>query len=671
LAANTADRRSSKAATMFDTDYQMGDGNRNRSSRVPVFLLMLLVACCLVWGFCFSIAARVSSSDEIVPEKGAVCELDEQEFSVRGRNDGMLHVHRIFRIYNEAGKKYGLVFTWLNRFVEVDNMKAEVRNLDGQVIKKLRKDEIREESLVPGYVLYAEDRTKYFDLSTTTFPYSLEYSYDVKYKSLFYWGRWSPEMEIPVERSTYTLIVPIDFVFQSYQRNMKVEPIQHAEHGKRKMIFELTQVPPFKHEKKMPPEIDCAMAVSFAPAEFELDGYRGSTDSWEHVGQWYASLSREQYHLSSENQLFSQEMVAGCSSAHDTIKTVYRFLQRKTRYVAIQLGIGGYKPRDAESVLATRYGDCKDLATLFVAMLGAIGMKAYPVLIRTRDEGAVLNDFPSDQFNHVIVCVPMESDTLWLDCTCAYCPFGELPSQDEGCHSLLVMEDTATFITTPTSSADDNKLSRSAHAALAPDGSLTIEGTIAAQGNFESYYRGLLNSYDQNEKKEWLHRAIASYAPNHTLLSSDFESLPDLDRPFSVGFSAKLNGYAAKSGDELLLNLNFLSRVEAEDIPSEEERRYPVEYSYPYTTVDEVALNLPDGFVTRVVPEDQNVTSPFGSFQTRYNVDGDQLIYRRVRTITQRLVSPASYDSYRGFLNVMLASDRSFVVLIEAGETPK
>jgi hypothetical protein len=656
---------------MLNIDHHIRDDNLNQARWIPVYLLTLLLACCLFGGFCFSVAAQVSSSDEIPPEKGAVCELDEQQFTVRGKNDGVLHVHKIFRIYNEAGKKHGVVFTCLNKFIKVDNLKAELRDFDGQAIKKLKKDDIEEASLVPGYVLYADDKTKYFDLGTTTFPYSLEYSYEIKYNSLFYWPGWFPQLDVPVERSVYTLTVPKDFVFQMHRHNLEVEPIETAEGGKRQLVFELSQVPPFEPEDEMPPKKDHMMAVLFEPAEFDLDGYKGYTDSWEHLGEWYASLAREQCHLSSKNQRFSQEMVASCLSAEDTIRTVYQFLQRNTRYVAIQLGIGGYKPHDAESVLATRYGDCKDLVTLFVTMLRAIGIKAYPVLIRTRDEGTVLTDFPSSQFNHVIACVPMENDTLWLDCTCAYCPFGELPSLDEGCQSLVVMEDTAALITTPTSSADENRLSRSVHAALARDGSLTIEGAIAAKGNFESYYRGLLNSYDHNEKKEWLHRLIGSYAPNHTLLSSDFECVPDLDIPFSIGFTVRLNSYATRSGDELLLNLNLFSRVDARDIPKEEERKYPVEHTYPYTAFDEVTLDIPAELLIKVVPAAQDIASPFGSFKTSYDALNHRLIYQRTKTITQTSILPASYDDYRGFLNAMLASDRSFVVLIEAGEATR
>ena len=638
-------------------------GRLKQACRFLTSRVILPVVLFCIWSIWFSSSTEILFCQEAAPKKGAVCELDEQEFTVRGANKGVLRVHRIFRIYNQAGNKYGFVFTKLNKFIKTDKLKAELRNLDGEVIKKLSKDDIHEVSLFPGYVLYADDKTKYFDLSATTFPYLLEYSYEVKYKSLFYWPSWFPQREIPVERSIYTMTVPQDFAFQLQQHNLEIEPVEKTEGGKRRLTFELMQIAPFEPEKNMPPEADHWMAVFFAPSRFDLAGYQGSTDSWDQIGKWYASLARKQYKLSSRNHQQTGEMVARCSSARDTVKTIYQYIQRKTRYVAISLGIGGYKPREAESVITTGYGDCKDLTTLFISMLRSIGREAFPVLIRTRDEGSVLVDFPSNQFNHVIACVPADSDTLWLDCTGAYCPFGELPWQDEGCRSLVVMEDTAALISTPISSAEENTHHRSIHAVLLPEGTLEIKGTISATGNFESYYRGLLNSYDPTEKKEWLRGLIGSYAPNHKLVTSDFEGVPDLDCPFSIGFTAELNGYATTSGNEFLLNLNLLSRVDAEDIPREEERKYPVDHTYPYATVDELTLDIPEDFVATIVPDDRQLTSPCGSFQTTYHADSSRLTYERSRTVTRRLVLPASFEDYKGFLSKVCAADQSFVVL--------
>jgi hypothetical protein len=607
--------------------------------------------------------AQSPTADEVTAEKGAICLLDEEEFVVKGKNKAVLRVHRIFRIFDQRGKDYGKHAVRTNKFKKVDKIKAQMRRPDGTLIKELKKRDVVEQSPFAHYVRYADDRIKYFELSTTSFPYTVEYSYEVKYESLFFWPDWRPQMEIPVKLSVYKLTVPEDFGFRMRPRNLEIDPVEERVKGRRQLIFELSDVPPFESEEKMPPEEDHLMAVLFAPVEFDLGGYKGSTDSWEAFGKWYASLARGQYELSPLYRGTIKEAIKNCDSARGKAKALYQLLQSKTHYVAIELGIGGFQPRDAQSVLSTGYGDCKDLTTFLIAMLNVAGVKAYPALILTQDRGTVIRDFPSSQFNHVITCVPLEKDTLWLDCTLNYCPFGELPGEVEGCRALVVMEDTALLSITPVSSEQENRFFSSIHAILEPDGSLEIRGTLEATGNFEADYRGLLNECTPSEQRKWLGWSIGRYAPNYTLSSCDFESVSNPDAPLTVGFSAGLIKYPTRTGDELLINLNLLRRVDAEEVLKDEGRQYPVDNEFAFIEEYELALDLPEGLTVKAIPDDEDIALPFGSFQTRYSLDGNRLTYTRSRSITERLIRPEDFGEYQKLLNKIYRSDCSFLVL--------
>ncbi|MGB3093878.1 MAG: DUF3857 domain-containing protein [Candidatus Zixiibacteriota bacterium] len=634
-----------------------------RSAVWPVVIIPLIG--CLVSNIPLPATAQTSRAGRTV-EKGAICKLDSREFVVKNKNKATLRVRRIFQINDHQGREYGSVSVHQNRFVKVDKIKAEIRDLEDRVIKKLSKDDITEESPYAPFVLYSDNTIRHSNLSSTKFPYILEYSYEVKFKSLFFWQDWSPQMEIPVKRSVYKLTVPEDFAFRMRPHNLNVDPVEERAEGKRHLTFELTDLPSFQPEKKMPPEEDHLMAVLFAPVEFDVAGYKGSTDSWETFGKWYASLARGQYELSPQYRGSIDEAIKDCDSARAKVKALYQLLQSKTHYVAIELGIGGYQPRGAESVLSTGYGDCKDLATLLIAMLSVAGVKAHPALILTQDRGTVLTDFPSSQFNHVIAHVPLDKDTLWLDCTRNYCPFGELPGEVEGCQALVVMEDTAALYTTPVSSAEDNRFFGSIRATLRPTGLLEIAGTLTLTGNFESDYREFLNESTPAEKREWLGQFIGRYAPNYTLLSSDFERVSNPDVPLIIGFSADLVKYPTRTGAELLMNPNLLGRVDAKELLKGEDRQYPVVCKFAYTEEYELTLELPEGLSVKAVPDDEDANLPFGSFQTRYLLDEDLLTYKRSRSMTQRLIQPEDFSRYRELLNKMYKSDRSFLVLTGA-----
>jgi len=595
-------------------------------------------------------------------DKGAICELDEQEFSVQDKNKTVLYVHRIFRIYNERGREYGQVFAPLNEFMEVARMEAQVKSADGAIIRKLGKEDIKEESVFPDYVLYEKTRVRHFDLSTTVFPYILEYSYEIRFNSLFFWPEWHPQMEIPVKYSIYRLILPRDLAFDMRMRNLEITPVENSSRGERQLTFELSDLQPFKEEKNMPPEEDYQISVLFAPEEFELMGYPGSNAGWGLFGKWYSSLALGKYHLSPEQRRIIQYLIERYPSELEKTKQLYRFLQTKTHYVAIHLEMGGYMPRNAEAVLTTGYGDCKDLSTLFIAMADAVGIRAYPALVRTKDEGKVLADFPSNQFNHLIAFVPLEKDTLWLDCTSNYCPFGRLPWTDQGCDALVIKGEDALLIRTPTSSAEDNKVVSSIDAKLALDGSVEIKGQISATGNPEVLQREFLNSKTATENKEWLGRLLSTYSPNFTLTSWNFDNIPNLDAPFVIGFGAKLIKYATKTRNELLVNLNLLTRLDADEISNEKERKYPVDNGYPFEDQSQVVLEFPESLTIKAIPADKDITSPYGTFKTRYTVSGNRLTYQRVQIITQELVQPENFQDFMTFLNKIYGADRSFVV---------
>lgn len=638
--------------------------SRNAVNKSSV--LFKLGVFCLLWLLCATgplrSYAQQSNQENEAADKGAICELDEQEFSVQDKNRTVLYVHRIFRIFNERGREYGQVFAPLNEFMEVARMEAQVKSADGAIIRKLGKEDIKEESVFPDYVLYEKTRVRHFDLSTTAFPYILEYSYEIRFNSLFFWPEWHPQMEIPVKYSIYRLILPQDLAFNMRLRNLEITPVENSSRGERQLIFELSDLPPFKEEKNMPPEENYQITVVFAPEEFELMGYPGSNAGWRLFGKWYSSLASGKYFLSPEQRRTIQYLIERYPSELEKTKQLYRFLQTKTHYVAIHLEMGGYMPRNAEAVLTTGYGDCKDLSTLFIAMADAVGIRAYPALVRTKDEGTVLADFPSNQFNHVIAFVPLEKDTLWLDCTSNYCPFGKLPWTDQGCDALVIKGEDAVLIKTPSSSAEDNRVTSSINAKLALDGSVEIKGQISATGNPEVLQRDFLNSKTATENKEWLGRLLSTYSPNFTLTSSNFDNIPNLDAPFVIGFDAKLVKYATKTRDELLVNLNLLTRLDADEIPNEKVREYPVDNGYPFEDQSQVVLEFPESLTIKAVPEDKDITSPYGSFKTRYTISGNRLTYQRVQIITQELVQPENFQDFKAFLNKIYGADRSFVV---------
>src|SRR4029077_19762787 len=151
------------------------------------------------------------------------------------------------------------------------------------------------------------------------------------------------------------------------------------------------------------------------------------------------------------------------------------------RYVALEFGIHGYKPYRCAQIFARGFGDCKDKATLIVTMLGALGIKATPVVVRTGNKGAIEASPASlAPFDHMIAYVP--SLDLYLDGTAEYTGSLELPAMDRGVFALQVNEGKARVVTLPQPGPEASVRARKVTAALAPDGSAQVDWRVEVSG---------------------------------------------------------------------------------------------------------------------------------------------------------------------------------------------
>ena len=165
--------------------------------------------------------------------------------------------------------------------------------------------------------------------------------------------------------------------------------------------------------------------VILAPTEFSYYGTDGDLSTWKSYGNWICQLIEDKMELPEERIHFLEELVATQNDTLSKVKAIYKYLQEETRYVSVQLGIGGFEPLSAQKVDEVKYGDCKALVNYMRAMLNAVGINSYYTLINAgRSAKKIIPEFPSQDFNHVILCVPVSNDTVFLECTDQFSPFG-------------------------------------------------------------------------------------------------------------------------------------------------------------------------------------------------------------------------------------------------------
>jgi hypothetical protein len=341
---------------------------------------------------------------------------------------------------------------------------------------------------------------------------------------------------------------------------------------------------------------------------------------------------------------------------------LYKYMQGRTRYVSIQLGIGGWQPFDAAYVHERGYGDCKALSNYMVALLKEAGVPAYPVLVHGGElDGMYRADFPSQQFNHVIVCVPLEKDSLWLECTSHTMPAGHLGEMTEDRFALLLNSRGGELVRTPATRCTDNQQRRVARVQLTPAGTLAGNVVTAFSGDRQDRIRMALADKCQDEREKWLGNDIR--LTNAELHSFALDGLDSSAHDVRVSLDILVPTYGSVSGSRIFFHPNLMERKTS--IPRDTRKRSsPVRFPYPYRDVDSIVYLLPDGFAVEALPPPLSLRGSFGSFHASTKRLGDTaLVYVRALEIYATAIPAPVYSDYRNFCLEIVKNDRSQAVL--------
>lgn len=602
--------------------------------------------------------------DSLRREADAIVLESEQVCTILNENRAQIHTRQKILVKNSKGAEYGKIWLQESEFIGYDQIKAKITDIQGNIIKKLRKDQIDESTLSPGFILYQKTKNKYFQLVHNSYPYILEYSFRREIKSLFLWPGWYPQFNIPVEISSYKLILKKQVPFNTYPIGMQIDPVKSKEKGDSVYTWQLSNVPPRLKEDFLPAEHQVQMALLFAPVNFELGKSRGSFQSWAEMGLWYYGLIGDRFRLNEEVRREVLDLIAAENDTLEIIRKLYRYLQTKTRYVAIYLDIGGWQPNPAQSVYENGYGDCKDLTILMVAMLKVAGIEAYPALALTRDRGVVYEDFTANQFNHCIAFVPLARDTLWLECTADFLDIREIPYEIEDINTLVVQGATGKIIRTPTAPAAENRWQSTSKVELIKLGTLIIESSVQVSGQQKHFFKSLYEIADSQDKKIVLQKIFSNYIPNLDIAQYQFEEVGSAPTSIRINFNGVYKKAVASVGKRLFVNPNLFNQKTHRNIPDDEKRTFPIRFNFPYQDTDTLQIKIPFGYVLEAAPQPMDLESSFARYKTEYRFEDGFLHYVRLFEYKTNYFHQELYPEFLEFLKSVVKNDQTKFVFV-------
>jgi hypothetical protein len=432
------------------------------------------------------------------------------------------------------------------------------------------------------------------------------------------------------------------------------------------MTWEVKNLQAIKKPYASPKWDELTTAVYLAPSEFEVEGYKGNMESWEELGKFHMTLNKDRDKLPDDVVGKVQQLVSGITDDREKVKILYKYLQSNTRYISIQLGIGGWQPFEAAFVNKKGYGDCKALSNYMYSLLKVVGIKSYYTVVRAGndiDDHFMIEDFPSQQSNHVIVCVPFAKDTMWLECTDQYVPPGYMGGFTGNRKALIITEDGGKIVSTPRYGLKDNQLIRSVEGILDADGNLNIKTNTEYRGTQQDEIYYLINALSKEKIKKILNRELdlSTYDINDFKYDTKNDKMPEVNERLDITVS----NYATVSGKRLFIVPNVLNRS-TEKLDVDSERTADLVFGDESRDEDNVEIEVPAGYQLESGLQDVTIKSKFGSYTATAKLSGNKIIYHRVvEEYSGRFPSKDQVELVKYYADIYKA-DRNKLVLVKA-----
>lgn len=654
-----------------------------------LLLIGCVVACILVWApraaaggdappwMHALVSAPLPSYDE---KTDAVLLYSEINVTVISSEKMRTQVREVYKILRPNGRDHGTVKVPFDAQSRINSLHGWCIPAQGKDYEVKEKDAI-ESAYVPDFVLASDVRVKILQIPAPDVGNIVGYEYETEERPIFLQDIWEFQEHDPVRESHYSLQLPPGWEYKaSWLNHPEVKPTQT---GTNSWQWALSNIKEIRHEPLMPPLDGVAgrMVLSFFTSEkIALN----SNVDWNAMGKWYSNLIGERIDASPEVKQQVAALTGSLATPLQKMQAVAGFVQQDIRYVAIELGVGGYQPHPAAEVFAHRYGDCKDKATLVRSMLRELGIDSYEVVIYT-ERGAVTPQTPAHQgFNHAILAIklpegladpsliatidyPKLGKLLFFDPTNDLIPFGQLPGYLQANYGLLVMPDGGELVELPQQASSMNSIQRTAKLTL--DSAGTLKGDVEEMrlGERASSERWRLRTVTKDtDRIKPIEELLASSLSSFHITRASLLNFQQTDRPFGFSYAFESPNYAKSAGNLLLVRPRVIGNKGSGFLETKEPRKYPIEFEGPGKDTDAFEITIPPGYVVDDLPPPVDADFSFASYHSKTVVKGSVVDYTRTFEVKELSVPVSEADDLKKLYRIIAGDERSTVVLKSA-----
>jgi len=563
--------------------------------------------------------------EELKKDANAVVRKNLSQYTINSVDDIDIVDSEVITIFNKAGEKYSRVYIPYTKTLRINDVKIKLYNSDGVVTKTYSKKDLNDVNHSGQSELYGDDRVLYTDIIGISYPYTLEIVYKASTSNTIFIPTVTPfyDYNVGIESTGIEIINK-----SGIKLRKKITENSYAKtevSGDENHLYVFYKNIPAAKEEKYSPSMSVILPKSeFALDQFNLEGKKGNFTTWADFGKWYNTLLDPVSQITPEIQQEVNSLNLK-GSTEEKVKTIYQYMQSKTRYVNISIGIGGWQPMSADAVRKKGYGDCKALTNYMRVLLKAAGIPSYYSVIYMDETPKIFDkDFPKMDGNHVILCVPTEKGNLWLENTSQKIAFDHLGYRTMDRNVMMVKDSNVEIIETPKSLAENNREILRIKANISADHNLDVTSNFSYTGGLYDMSMSLLSLTPTEQKDALKHRY-----DNLQFSNIDIQNLMNDRNNGQINFD--LNFKAANYSKSLGSDIYFraIPFLDNDFYLDSSDRKLPIEIPFGFTDDYEIEYTIPESYKFSETIAPVKIDSEFGSFSMEFIPQDKKLLIRR------------------------------------------
>ncbi len=614
---------------------------------------LLLLLCVAVWTL--PAIAQDDYAVEAIPvhlteRADATVRNEHVSVEMRSPTQVVIKIARTVTVHNRNGDHMGAIELYYNKSRKVRSVKGQILDEWGRAQRKFSMRDFTDRSASGQANLYDDLRVKNFDPRVPHYPYTITYEAEIRQDQNLFIPSWMPDYQydVAVEKSSFSFTAAATEALRIHETHFNGQSEVIASNRTKTYTWSVSDISAKRSEPFSPPRLLNATTVRIVPEKFQYFKKVGQFTDWEGYGKWmYDELLADKRDLPASTIDYARELTENLATDQEKARALYSFLQEKTRYISIQIGIGGLEPFPASSVDKLGYGDCKALVIYMQSLLDAVDIPSYYCIV---EAGSFKRDLTVDfanvaDGNHVILCIPFENDTTWLECTSQRLPFGFLGDFTDDRIVVACTEEGGKLLRTPKFDAEQSLQQRQGAFDISPEGHLRGTLKTVFQGNQLDNHYGTMFQSPQEQRKSLRQiydvNNIRFEEIRYELRAGDTLKVEEV-------LDLSVDKHLVFSGDVAYIIPNIFNVSGA--IPRTRNRTQDVFINRGFTDVDELHYTLPENLVPFVIPANERWETPMASYEFSTQIkDGVLVTYRRFQ-LREGTYPAETYEEFQAMI---------------------